>query len=149
MRRWTIAIIVLAAGVGAARAEAPIRLRCDGFAAGTKTRTNYLATGRISTSISDAQFRERLLFEMTDGVARVHLPRSLVPQLNSGSDDNWWPVSDLHVTDDAIEGRFRLNLVNKPSFRIDRVNGDIDLHSPMGEAFRGQCESNLGAARKF
>ena len=131
----------------AARAEAPIRLRCDGHAAGVRERTNILASGRLSTSYTDREYRERVLFEMAGGVARLHLPKSLVTLVNSGGEDGWWPVSELKVSEDVISGHVRINLVNKPSFRIDRVNGDIDLQGL--QPFRGQCENTAGEARKF
>ena len=134
-----------------AAADPPIRLRCDG-------KTNLLAAhesfrslkgGGVSTTTSYGRRRdeERVLFEMADGAARLHLPSALVTAVHGGDADGWWPVSDLRVEEDAISGRIRINLVNKPSFRIDRVNGDIELNGLM--PFRGQCESTAGRERKF
>ena len=143
---WTAGLLIWASVAGA-HAEAPIRLRCDGTAAGVRERTSFLASGRASTSYSSSRYRERVLFEMADGAARIHLPKSLVTTVNSGGDEGWWPVTDLKVTDDAISGRFRINIVNKPNFRIDRINGDIDMEG--FQPFRGQCENNAGAERKF
>ena len=143
--------LALSAGQADAAPEKPIRLRCDG-------KTNLLVAhdsfrglkgGGVSgtTSYGHRRDEERVLFEMADGAARLHLPSALVTAVNSGGQDGWWPVSDLRVTDDAISGRLRINIVNKPSFRIDRVNGDIELGGLM--PFRGQCESTAGQERKF
>lgn len=145
-----VLVLVLACGTSA-RADAPIRLTCDGTARGVSESTSYrqLAKGgsSTSTSYSATRYKERVLFELVDGVARIHLPRSLVTLVNSGSDDGWWPVADLKVGDDAISGHIRINFVNKPSFRIDRLNGDIDLAGL--QPFRGQCENHAGEERKF
>lgn len=144
------ALALLVTGGDAGAGEA-MRLRCDG-------RTNMLVahnsfrslkSGGVSTSTSYGRRRdeERVLFEMADGAARLHLPPDLVTAVHGGDTDGWWPVYELRVTDEAVFGRVRINVINKPSFRIDRVNGDIELDGLM--PFRGQCESTAGQARKF
>ena len=143
--------LVLAAAQADAAAEKPIRLRCDGKTNILVAHDSFrsLKSGGVSTATSYGRRRdeERVLFEMADGAARLHLPSALVTAVNSGGQEGWWPVSDLHVTADTISGRLRINIVNKPSFRIDRVNGDIELNGLM--PFRGQCESTAGQERKF
>ncbi len=139
-------------GVDAAGAETPfMRLRCDGKSSLLEEHDSlrFLKSGGVSTSKSFGRRRddERVLFEIRDGAARVHLPPALVTAVHSGDADGWWPVTDLRVGEDAISGRLRINVVNKPSFRIDRVNGDIELSGLM--PFRGQCESTAGQERKF
>lgn len=141
----------LAAAQADGGGDKPIRLRCDGKTNLLVQHNSFrsLKSGGVSTTTTYGRRRdeERVLFEMVDGAARLHLPSALVTAVHSGDTDGWWPVSDLRVTDDAISGRLRLNIVNKPSFRIDRVNGDIELNGLM--PFRGQCESTAGEARKF
>ena len=141
----------LAAAQADGGGDKPIRLRCDGKTNLLVQHNSFrsLKSGGVSTTTSYGRRRdeERVLFEMADGAARLHLPSALVTAVHSGDADGWWPVSDLRVTDDAISGRLRLNIVNKPSFRIDRFNGDIELNGLM--PFRGQCESTAGEVRKF
>ena len=131
--------------------EPPLRLSCGGY---TETTTghsalHFLAKGGLSTTTYYGSRRdaERVLFEMSDGQARIHLPRGMVTDLNSGGADGWWPVAGLKVTDGAIRGWFRINFVNKPSFTIDRTTGDIDLGGAY--PFRGSCEKNTQTERKF
>lgn len=132
-------------------ADKSIRLRCDGKTSLLEEHDSFrsLKSGGVSTTRSFGRRRddERVLFEIRDGVARLHLPSALVTAVHSGDEDGWWPVSDLHVGEEAISGRIRINIVNKPGFRIDRLNGDIELNGLM--PFRGQCESTAGQERKF
>ena len=141
-------IAVQAAGGGG---EPTMRLRCDGRGDLLVARPSVrgLANGGVSTSTSYGRRRDdaRVLFEMSDGAARLHLPSSLVTAVHGGDTDGWWPVSDLRVSDEAISGRIRINIVNKPAFRIDRVDGDIELNGLM--PFHGQCESTAEEKRKF
>ena len=143
--------MLTALALQAAAADPSIRLRCDGHADGLTEHTGYrlLQKGGLSTTTSfgHRQTGERVLFELVEGQARLHLPKALITAVNSGGEDGWWPVADLKVTDEAISGRIRINVINKPSFRIDRYNGDIDLQGL--QPFRGQCESRLGQERKF
>ncbi len=144
-------VLALALTAAGTDASASLRLRCDGRADMLVAHESFrgLKGGGLSTTTSYDRRRdeERVLFEMADGAARLHLPPRLVTAVHSGDADGWWPVSDLKVGDDVISGRIRINLVNKPSFRIDRVNGDLELSGLM--PFRGQCENTAGQPRKF
>lgn len=145
--------LALAAMLTLAQGDAApsIRLRCDGRTSLLVEHDTFrsLKSGGVSTTTSYGRRRDeaRVLFEMADGAARLHLPPELVTAVHGGDTDGWWPVSELRIGDDAISGRIRINLVNKPSFRIDRVNGDIELSGLM--PFRGQCENTAGQPRKF
>ena len=145
--------ILLLASAAAADAGAPLSLSltCAGRS-NTVTQhsaLSFLAKGGVSTRTSFGTRREegRVLFRLADGQARVHLPSVLVTAVNSGGEDGWWPVGELKVTDDAITGRLRLNLVNKPGLHIDRTTGEIDLGGAY--PFHGDCEKAATTERKF
>ena len=77
--------------------------------------------------------------EIEDERGRVHLPRSLVPPINSGGPGGWWTFDTLAVTDRAITGRFRLNILNKPVVEISRVTGELTLAGFGNTNLHGRC----------
>lgn len=149
------ALILLAAlaSAGAARAaDGPIRLRCEGEARRAEAQTTRSYSSRngaeTQTSLRDKVRSDLVKVEIADGRARVFLPDSLIPPLNDPEEDGWWKVTDLKMSDVEITGRFRINFANKPTFRIDRLHGDIDLQGYQ-LSFRGQCEPDTATERKF
>jgi hypothetical protein len=76
------------------------------------------------------------------------MPKTILPPINGGGKDGWWELSELSVSADTITARFRLNPLNKPTIRIDRSTGDIDL-SGLGMGFRGVCERQDRTERRF
>ncbi len=75
-----------------------------------------------------------------DSGARIRMPPVMTPPINVGSDAGWWTVDRLNVTPTEITGRFTLNLFNKPSIRIDRVRGSIEVDGNFDYYFLGDCE---------
>lgn len=87
-------------------------------------------TGPSSIAFATIELRE-------DG-ARVRVPREILPDLASGGSDGWWPVYDLTIDDDALRGRLRLNLIERPKISIDRRSGEIRITGSSAE-FAGVC----------
>jgi hypothetical protein len=79
------------------------------------------------------------------------MPNALIPPLNSGGKNGWWPLDRLEVGDAEITGRFTLNFLNKPQVRIDRRTAQISIRGFAGLGFDGDCETfdPDPAARKF
>ena len=146
-----MAIAALAMLAGSAELDGPLRLSCSGRGTATSTSSAWrvLASGALSTTRSTrlAHPEARLMVEVKDGAARVRLPPALVTAVNSGGEDGWWTATELKITDETITGRLRLNLVNKPGFRIDRLTGDIELGGAY--PFTGTCEKAESVQRKF
>ena len=147
-----VAVAAVIAAGSARAADAPLRLRCDGEARRAEAQTTRSYSSRngaeTQTTLRDKVRSDLVKFEMADGRARVFLPDSLIPPLNDPEEDGWWKVTDLKVADGEITGRFRINFANKPTFRIDRLHGDIDLQGYQ-LSFRGQCEPDTVTERKF
>ncbi|MGV8870436.1 MAG: hypothetical protein ACOH2S_26295 [Janthinobacterium svalbardensis] len=88
-----------------------------------------------------------IVVSIHDDQGSIHIPKSLIPPLNSGgSDDGWWRINDLIVGHNQIRGRFQLNGLNKPTLSIDRRSGDMTIEGLM--TFNGRCEADDGH-RKF
>lgn len=127
------AALILVLGLTATPAAAALNLRCDGVATYPEMEsTSASVTGDVTLHGSTSRVvagstRDRVLLQVADDQVRVRLPRAMVPPINSGGEDGWWPLSDVKVTDTEITGRFRLNPFNKPTVRVDRVSGDIEV----------------------
>jgi hypothetical protein len=145
------------AGLGGQPApSATTRLQCDGigtFPEGQTTTASVFSDGKFAsgtaTTVAKGKVRERIFVEIANGAARIRMPRSLVPPVHSGDTDGWWSIDDFAETDSTYSGRFRLNPLNKPSIRIDRLSGDLDLKGSFNLSFRGICEKADPTARKF
>jgi len=152
-------IVLLAVMAPVSALAAPLELVCDGRAVKTVEESSSVslrnddgdkASGSVSAYKqvrSDERFRIRI---ESDGTGSIKVPSSLVPTLRSGGKDGWWPLQDLQVGDDQIRGGYRLNILNKGRFLIDRRTGEIDL-SALALKFNGTCEKapEAPAERKF
>lgn len=155
--RLLIAAAILAAPT-LALAE-PLELVCSGEAVKAEVESTSGALrnsegdtvtaqmNRISKVHSNQRFRFK--FE-DDGAGAVKVPGPLVPSINSGGKDGWWPLVGVVMTDADIRGGFVLNVLNKPKFVIDRRTGEIDLKGS-GMRFSGACERSTDTPeeRKF
>lgn len=95
------------------------------------------ATG-TSTRVVDVAADVR--FELRGESARILMPPQMTPPVNNGSDGGWWTLDRLQVTPEAITGRFSLNVFNKPTVRIDRMTGSIQVDGNFRYYYLGQCE---------
>ena len=61
------------------------------------------------------------------GAGAIKPPSAILPPIHKGQGRLVDPKAST-VTDDAIKGKYALNLLNHPSVEIDRRTGDIDMH---------------------
>ena len=100
------------------------------------------------TSLGTAQVSGGAQVEIHDGEGRIHLPKSLLPPLTTGSSGGgWFPIRDLVVTPDRIQGSIKLNGLNKPGLTIDRRSGRLKLDGL--ESFEGSCNLFNPGSKKF
>ena len=94
------------------------------------------------------QFQTGVQFDFRDGSGRVHLTGKLIPPLNSGGSDGWWPLEDVQMSPDRITARYRINALNRPTVDIDRHSGLVEIKGMTG--FSGKCDAgDWGAGRRF
>jgi len=60
-----------------------------------------------------------------------------VPVAHGGA-DGWFKIKNLKFSDREITGQAAINFINTPSFRIDRITGEIEISGKSGN-FAGQC----------
>lgn len=106
----------------------------------------YAPTQRMETGTES--FSTGVQVDIRDGAGKIHLSGKLVPPLNSGGTDGWWPLEELRVLPEQITGRYRLNAFNSPSVNIDRRSGMIEVKGM--PSFSGKCDvGDWGAGRRF
>ena len=152
-----IAVWLLASAAHSEELKAPVSLFlvCRGISTGTVQETSSISDDDSSASASMTTDRivksERSYqFELNDAGGRVRVPTNALPLITTKKTDGWFTLSALSLDDEKIVGRFSLNVLNRPSFRIDRRTGDIEMKG-YGFSFSGACErgSTEPAARKF
>jgi hypothetical protein len=62
----------------------------------------------------------------------------MIPGINSGGKDGWWPLYDFTVSDSSYTGQFRINILNKPKISLDRRTGTLRMTSQYA-AYEGAC----------
>jgi hypothetical protein len=128
------------------QAPSSLTLTCEGAHAATATaHTNAAvfgsrgsAFGSANTSVPIEKDAE-VLVEIDDTGGRIHLPKSMIPPINSGGADGWWRLTDVQIRDTEIIGKLSINFLNKPSIRIDRVTGSMEMSGLNRENFQGRC----------
>ena len=83
-------------------------------------------------------------FRLHEGIATMRLPNMLLPPLHGGK-GGWLKVKNLRVADTEITGKAAINFMNSPSFRIDRVTGELSIQG----GFQAQCEPQDVTQRRF
>jgi len=131
---WVACLFALFAAPSLAQPPHPepplLRLICDGI--GT-----YAGPDR-----RPAQIEGKVLVEVTDAThGRIKIPDVLMPPVRDNSDQGWRPLEELNATDTVIAGRVRLNFINRPTVRIDRVSGHMDVKAGGQPLFGGGCRS--------
>jgi hypothetical protein len=123
-----------------------LTLICDGTAtvgtttsAGTSVYSSQGTTTANTTVYGTDQLRERLTVRVVEGTVAVRMPASLQPPIGGRGNDGWRQLTDVQITDEEIRGRFSYNWLNRPSVRIDRMTGDIEVDAMGQTGFRGTC----------
>ena len=79
-------------------------------------------------------------------VGRIRPAKKMVPAMHSTSDGGWYELSELSISRDTIQGKFKFNGANRPKLSIDRRSGRITIEGMTN--FKGSCDP-LDADRKF
>lgn len=69
---------------------------------------------------------------------RIQMPPSMLPPIRGG-EDGWFKLSSIEVTESEIRATVKVNLINNPKLRLDRLTGAISLSGKAGN-YAGQCQ---------
>jgi hypothetical protein len=83
-------------------------------------------------------------FRLSQGIATMRLPTMLLPPMHGGR-GGWLKVKNLRIADTEITGKAAINFMNNPTFRIDRVTGELSIQG----GFQAQCEPQDVTTRRF
>lgn len=154
--RSIAATIVLVLAIGhVAHAQSTTALLCQGSGSVLESqvtngmeyddKTHSYNKSTSSSTVTHRSFNGAASVEIAGNSVRIQLPRELVPGINSAR-DGWFTLADVFAGEKEITGTLRLNAVNKPKVRIDRMTGQLTLASGL-ETFNGVCDkvdSNAG-----
>lgn len=134
-----------------------LHLVCVGAGTGTSHSTS---TGSVRDSSGDTStvtidqpgtisFSDQLDIDIDGVEGRIRLPRPMIPPINSGK-DGWFKLRDVQTSDREIVGKAKVNLLNSPKVRLDRMTGRVQI-SGWGMTFSGDCTTYDPAAtqRRF
>lgn len=146
------ASLILAGALTAQEPTLRLDLVCDGQAnVSTSSTTNVGEPGGpvnfVTTSGRD-QVRERVTVSFNENGGRIRLPDSMLPTIRGRSEDGWRPLSNVEISDDRITGRMSFNFIDRPSVRIDRVTGTLEVRG-LDTSFVGECQAIDPSARRF
>ena len=142
------AALMTVAGTAQAQ-ELNLALQCDGFG-DSDTATFIDRTDGTTPAIINGSRRtgERVVIVFDGEAGRVRMPPALQPNIRGRSEDGWRPLSEIEVSDDRITARFSFNFIDKPSIRIDRVTGMVEIRG-MAFNFQGECQPYDAEVRRF
>lgn len=89
----------------------------------------------------EEHFDAQLTLQLWNGGGRIRLPRSLVPPLNRGGANGWWPLRDVDVRRNRVTASYRLNGLNRPQITFDRRSGRVTIVGYANYGFRGTCDT--------
>jgi hypothetical protein len=78
--------------------------------------------------------------EISAGTGRMRIPDPMIPVLMSGDTDGWYPIEDLFSNDREITGVVRINMLNQPKMRIDRMTGKLSVSGGLSD-FSADCRA--------
>lgn len=133
-----------------------LKLRCDGVASYTTAQSTFgSVSGDVNLNASSTRYgvgqaQDRILVEINDTGGRIRPPKIMLPPIRGGgAGDGWWAFTKLDVGETEISAKFSINVLNKPSVRIDRSTGDIEVQGFQNTRFVGRCAVADPAERKF
>lgn len=146
IRNIIIAAAVLAAPAVAHAQSDEIHLRCDGNLSYSQAQT-VTTTGSIYGSYGYSN-------GYTATTVNVPTQRGITIMVDVQGGDIYMksamPFNVIHpvVGPDAFSGQIRQNMLDKPSFRIDRLSGAMNI-SGTGFVFNGQCRKVAAQQQQF
>lgn len=154
-----VAVGLALASNAAAQEPLKVLLICDGLQKVTETEvTNMTAQNNQNGQSANAQgfthraveVPRRVSLAFEGETARIRMPRAMLPTFGPKTQDGWLQLSEVQITDRQLAGKVTLNAFNKPTVKIDRTTGDIEIRSLL-LAYSGACERGPDdpEARKF
>ncbi len=101
---------------------------------------------RSGTQLTTKDYDTSVTIQIDGEVGQIRPAKNMIPPIHGDSDGGWYPISNLSISRDTIQGQFKLNGANRPKLTIDRRSGHITLDGLT--KFRGTC-TPMDADRRF
>lgn len=129
----------------------PLLLTCSAAGAVESSRQRYAWVSRpdgtagyelkTHRSTREETLRFEFAFDATGG--RLRMPEEKPGLFSRKAQDGWYPIENLQLGEEAIEGRARIGLIGSMAFRIDRRTGALAI-----DDYKGECD-RMPTERKF
>jgi hypothetical protein len=146
MKYLALGLTVLAAPTAAQESGNRLSLICAGGGYATKidqsTAQAWNNSGDSATATVQSpsrvgfQDQTQLWIEGVEG--RIRMPASMLPAIRGG-EDGWFKLNSIEITENQIVATVKVNPLNNPKLRLDRVTGSISLSGKAGN-YTGQCQ---------
>jgi hypothetical protein len=134
-----------------------LQLHCPGSGVATDIENNTVvgrdsdhnrSTGVVQTH-KTRPFEGVVELKIEMGGAKIRIPPGMYPSVYVSDKTDWLQVKEISMDEREIRGNFKITILSKPDFRIDRVTGEITV-SDSSVNFTGSCEKvDTEAAPKF
>ena len=126
-----------------------LQLICSGIGTGVSTSSVYdPTTGKTIGINSRKSTKASVTVSIDEKENWIQLPNILLPPVKKKKPGNKYDLYNLEITDKEISGKFKINIINKPSMTIDRYTGVMAMKG-FGTTFDGQCEKVDLMEKKF
>lgn len=146
MKYIGLGLLALAIPAGAQETGNRLNLICAGGGYANKvdqsTAQAWNNYGDSATATIQSQSRvgfedqSQLWIEGDEG--RIRMPSSMLPAIRGG-EDGWFKLSSIEVTDSEILATVKVNLINNPKLRLNRLTGSVSLTGKAGN-YVGLCQ---------
>jgi hypothetical protein len=157
MKYLALGLVALAISASAQETGNRLSLICagGGYANKADQSTARAWNNNGDSATATVQSRSRVGFEDQAQVwiegqeGRIRMPPSMLPPIRGG-EDGWFKLSSIEITENEIRATVKVNPINNPKLRLDRLTGAISLSGKAGN-YAGQCQKFDPAAvqRRF
>lgn len=129
-----------------APADLTLHLVCQGDLIVAEQDTTMVNDGsRRSSGLVTTQHMgrtaARVELDVKGGAVRIHPASGMLPFFARKSPDGWYDMTEVVIDPDKIAGRYSLGALSKPTVKVDRRTGDIEVRGLAGD-FDGYCEKS-------
>lgn len=146
MKYLSIGLLLLACSANAQVSGERLHIICAGGGYANKIDqstahawNNYGDSANATVqSRSRVGFEEQLQLWIDGSEGRVRMPRSMLPAIRGG-EDGWFKLGSIEESDSEIRATVKVNAINNPKLRLDRLAGTVSLSGKAGN-YTGRCE---------
>lgn len=146
MKYLALGLLPLACAVSAQAPAVRLHIICAGSGYANKIDqstaqawNNYGDSANATIqSQSRVGFQDQLQLWIEGDEGRLRMPPSMLPLIRGG-EDGWFKLGSIEQTDSEIRATVKVNVINNPKLRLDRLTGTISLSGKAGD-YAGRCE---------